>query len=326
DIQLSERCKHLSTKHKFELVSCGFHSKDEALRKPRLVRVGIFQQKLPLALTDPSNRVKLAMYGLATDAVRVAAKGGVKILCLQQAWNMPYAFCVGEKRPWSVYAEDAQKGPTTKIVQVLAEDHNMVIISPILERDETCEDIIWNTAVVIDNHGKYLGKYRRNHIPKVENSNEPMYYSEGNNGHPVFETEFGRIAVTMCYERHHPLNWLGFALNGAEIVFNPSASAGESNETIWPIEARSAACANGYFVCALNRVGTEIYEHDFTKDDGTVVAHKDSGHFFGSSYVAAPDGSRSEGLSRTKNGLLIAELDLNLCRQMRDHLGFQNMK
>lgn len=100
----------------------------------------------------------------------------------------------------------------------------MVIVSPILERDETHGDTIWNTAVVISNSGKYLGKQRKVHIPRVGDFNESTYYLEGDSGHPVFETEFGRIAINICYGRHHPQHWMMFGLNGADIVFNPSAT------------------------------------------------------------------------------------------------------
>jgi beta-ureidopropionase len=96
---------------------------------------------------------------------------------------------------------------------------------------------------------------------------------EGNTGHPVFETAFGRIGVNICYGRHHPLNWMAFALNGAEIVFNPSATVGELSEPLWAIEARNAAIANSYFVGAINRVGTEHFPNDFTSGDGK-PAHK----------------------------------------------------
>lgn len=100
----------------------------------------------------------------------------------------------------------------------------MVIISSILERDSAHGDTIWNTAVVISSSGKYLGKHRKNHIPRVGDFNESTYYLEGNTGHPVFDTEFGKIAINICYGRHHPQNWMMFGLNGAEIVFNPSAT------------------------------------------------------------------------------------------------------
>lgn len=135
---------------------------------------------------------------------------------------MPFAFCTREKLPWTEFAEHAVDGPTTCFVRDLATKYNMVIISPILERDDF--NVIWNTAVVVDNHGEYLGKHRKNHIPRVGDFNESTYYMEGNTGHPVFKTEFGKIGVNICYGRHHPLNWLGFALNAAEIVFNPSAT------------------------------------------------------------------------------------------------------
>lgn len=98
----------------------------------------------------------------------------------------------------------------------------MVIVSPILERENA--STIWNTAVVIANTGKYLGKHRKFHLPLHGRHNESTYYMEGNLGHPVFETEFGRIAINICYGRHHPQNWMMFGLNGAEIVFNPAAT------------------------------------------------------------------------------------------------------
>ena len=120
----------------------------------------------------------------------------------------------------------------------------MVIISPILERDEDHGDTLWNTAVIIDHTGRYLGKTRKNHIPRVGDFNESTYYMEGNTGHRVFATIYGRIAVNICYGRHHPQNWMMYGVNGAEIVFNPSATVGALSEPMWPIEARNAAIAN----------------------------------------------------------------------------------
>ena len=115
---------------------------------------------------------------------------------------------------------------------------------------------------------------------------------------------------------------MGFGLNGAEIVFNPSATVGELSEPMWGVEARNAAIANSYFVAGINRVGTETFPNAFTSGDGN-GAHREFGHFYGSSYVAAPDASRTPSLSRTRDGVLIAELDLNLCRQVKDRWGFQ---
>jgi len=103
-----------------------------------------------------------------------------------------------------------------------------------------------------------------------------------------------------------------FALNGAEIIVNPSATIGGLSEPLWPVEARNAAIANHCYTVAINRVGTEVFPNEFTSGDGN-PAHKDFGLFYGSSYIAAPDGSRTPGLPRVKDGLLVTELDLNLC-------------
>ena len=289
---------------------------------PRVVRVGCIQNKIVLPTWDPVMGQIDALHNRISDIISAAGSMGVNVLCLQEAWTMPFAFCTREKHPWTQFAESAESGHTTKMLKELARKHNMVIISPILERDEAHGDVLWNTAVVIDNTGMYLGKHRKNHIPRVGDFNESTYYMEGDNGHPVFETQFGRIAINICYGRHHPMNWVAFGLNGAEMVFNPSATVGALSEPMWPIEARCAAIANGYFTFAINRVGTESFTNEFTSGDGK-PAHHDFGHFYGSSYASAPDGSRTPGLSRVTDGLLVSEIDLNLCRQIRDKWGFQ---
>lgn len=99
----------------------------------------------------------------------------------------------------------------------------MVIVSPMIEKESN--GTLANAAVVISNHGKYLGKHRKFHIPCMEGpDDETTYYPPGDMGHAVFETDFGRIAVNICYGRHHPQHWMMFGLNGADIVFNPSAT------------------------------------------------------------------------------------------------------
>jgi beta-ureidopropionase len=253
--------------------------------------------------------------------IHAAGALGTNILCLQEAWTMPFAFCTREKTPWLEFAE-AVDGPSTQRLAVLARKYNMVIVSPILERDDAHGETLHNTAVVIGNHGNIIGSHRKNHIPRVGDFNESTYYMEGNTGHPVFATQFGKIAINICYGRHHPLNWFMFGMNGAEIVFNPSATVGALSEPLWPVEARCAAIANSYFVAGINRIGTETFPNAFTSGDGK-PAHKDFGHFYGSSYVATPDGSRTPGLSRIRDGLLVTEVDLNQCRQIRDKWGLQ---
>jgi len=249
--------------------------------------------------------------------IEAAARAGANIVCLQEAWTMPFAFCTREKHPWTQFAESAETGASSIFLAELAARHRLVIISPILERDEEHGEVLWNTAVVIDHTGRIMGKTRKNHIPRVGDFNESTYYYEGNTGHRVFSTIYGKLAVNICYGRHHPQNWMMYGLNGAEIVFNPSATVGSLSEPMWGIEARNAAIANSYFTCAINRVGTETFPREFTSGDGA-PSHKDFGHFYGSSYVAAPDGSRTPGLGRLRDGLLLAKVDLNLCRQIKD--------
>ena len=143
----------------------------------------------------------------------------------------------------------------------------MVIVNPILERNDKT-GLCHNTAVVINNNGNVMGIHHKNHIPRVGDFNESSYYMEGNTGHPVFETGFGRIAINICYGRHFPTNWSMFALNGAEIIFNPSATVGDLSEPLWAIEARNAAIANHCYTVGINRVGTEHYPNQFTSGDG----------------------------------------------------------
>ncbi|MCO5575899.1 hypothetical protein L7F22_029706 [Adiantum nelumboides] len=297
-----------------------FTAQREEMRNPRVVRTALIQNKIILPTTDPFLEQKRAIMNRVECMIDAAAHASVNILCLQEAWTMPFAFCTREKT-WCEFAESAEQGESTTFLQALAKKHNMVIVSPILERDNSHGDILWNTAVVIGNSGNIIGKHRKNHIPRVGDFNESTYYMEGNTGNPVFETAYGKIAVNICYGRHHPLNWLAFGLNGAEIVFNPSATVGDLSEPMWPIEARNAAIANSYFVGAINRVGTEVFPRAFTSGDGK-VAHTDFGHFYGSSYFASPDASCTPSLSRFQDGLIIADMDLNLCRQVKDKWGF----
>lgn len=301
----------------FEVKVCGIGASPEQTRPPRKVKVAVVQNAIVKPTTDPIKDQIAALHQRMQDITHAAYLCGTNVICYQEAWTMPFFMCTREKLPWGEFAESAEDGPTTKLVQEMAKKYNMVIISPILERDEVHGGTVWNTAVVVSNSGKVMGKSRKNHIPRVGDFNESTYYMEGNTGHKVFHTQFGRIGINICYGRHHPLNWCAYGLNGAEIVFNPSATVGALSEPMWPIEARNAAIANTYFVGANNRVGTEVFPNEFTSGSGK-PAHKDFGHFYGSSYFAAPDGSRTPGLSRVRDGVLICEVDLNLIQQIKD--------
>jgi beta-ureidopropionase len=321
-LTLPREALQFASKENFQLVGHAFEAAPESVRPPRKVRIAAIQNRIVLPTTAPINDQRTALHKRIEKMIEAAAMADAKIICFQEAWTMPFAFCTREKSPWCEFAESAEDGPTTRFLQELAQKFGMTIISPILERDEVHGDTLWNTAVVISHRGTVLGKSRKNHIPRVGDFNESTYYMEGNLGHPVFETPWGKIAINICYGRHHPQNWMMYALNGAEIIFNPSATVSGLSEPLWPIEARNAAIANHCFTVAINRVGSESFPNAFTSGDGK-PAHNEFGHFYGSSYVAAPDGSRTPSLSRVEEGVLIAELDLNLCRQVSDHWGFK---
>ncbi|KAJ4778544.1 Beta-ureidopropionase [Rhynchospora pubera] len=319
-ITLPENATSLSSKFNFDIQAFSFKADKEMLREPRVVRVGLIQNSISLPTTAHYADQKKAIMDKIKPMIDAAGASGVNILCLQEAWMMPFAFCTREKK-WCEFAEPVD-GESTQFLQDLSRKYNMVIVSPILERDLKHGETIWNTAVVIGNHGNIIGIHRKNHIPRVGDFNESTYYMEGNTGHPVFETAYGKIAINICYGRHHPLNWMAFGLNSAEIVFNPSATVGELSEPMWPIEARNAAIANSYYVGSINRVGTETFPNPFTSGDGK-PAHMDFGHFYGSSHFSGPDSSCTPSLSRYRDGLLISDLDLNLCRQIKDKWAFR---
>uniref|UniRef100_T1IPB8 Beta-ureidopropionase n=1 Tax=Strigamia maritima TaxID=126957 RepID=T1IPB8_STRMM len=338
-LSIDERAEKLASEKNFDIKGHIFTADGEELRSARIVRVGLVQNRIVLPTTSPIGDQRAAIHDRVRDLVYAAALVTSMFSVFRKfGVDMPFAFCTREKLPWCEFAESAEDGVTTMFCQELAKQYNMVIINPMLERDYG--DVIWNTAVVISNNGKILGKTRKNHIPRVGDFNEvsivvPLmstYYMESTLGHPVFVTPFGKIAVNICYGRHHPQNWMMYGINGAEIVFNPSATVSGLSEPLWPIEARNAAIANSYFTCAINRVGTETYPHEFSSGDKK-QPHNEFGHFYGtigevlgqicSSYIAAPDGSRTPGLSRIRDGLLIADMDLNLCRQTKDIWGFK---
>lgn len=312
ELKLQDATLDKSEKENFEVAAFLFSAAKEEIRKPKIVKLGLIQHSIILPTNKPVKDQKEAIFKRAQTIIESAALEGVQILCLQETWSMPFFLCTGQKDEWSEFSESAEKGAAIKFISELAQKYEMVIISPILERDD--KGIWWNTAVVIDDTGKVMGKHRKNHLPSVGSFSETSFYSPGNTGHPVFDTKYGKIAVNICYGRHQALNWLMFGLNGADIVFNPAATISEFGESFWGVEARNAAIANSYYTCSINRVGTE----KFSVGDKNITRS-----YYGSSYVTAPNGCRTPGLSRVKDGLLIAEVDLNLCRQVKDEWGFQ---
>jgi N-carbamoylputrescine amidase len=231
-----------------------------------------------------------------------AAKQGVQILCMQEIFTTPY-FCAEQQTRWYEAVEKIPDGPTVRLMQEVAKTHGMVIIVPIYEEEIT--GIYYNTAAVIDADGKYLGKYRKNHIPHVNPGFwEKFYFRPGNLGYPVFDTAFARVGVYICYDRHFPEGARALGLNGAEIVFNPSATVAGLSEYLWRIEQPAHAVANGYFVGAINRIGHEM--------------PWDIGEFYGQSYFCDPRGRFIAEAARDQDALVVADLDLDMIREVRN--------
>jgi len=186
--------------------------------------------------------------------VHQAKQQGAQLMLFQELFYGPY-FCQVQDADYYSYTEAIPDGPTTRLLQEVARQHGIVIILPMYEEEQP--GLYYNTAAVIDADGRYLGKYRKNHIPQVKGFWEKFYFRPGNLGYPVFDTAAGRIGVYICYDRHFPEGARILGLNGAEIVFNPSATVAGLSEYLWELEQPAHAVANGYFVAASNRVGIE---------------------------------------------------------------------
>src|SRR6266436_1286729 len=230
------------------------------------------------------------------------AKNGVQVLCMQEIFYGPY-FCCEQEIKWYESTEHIPDGPTTKLMQRIAKKHGMVLVVPIYEEEGT--GTYYNTAAVIDADGKYLGKYRKNHIPHCKPGFwEKFYFKPGNLGYPVFETAIGKVGVYICYDRHFPEGARALGLNGAEMVFIPSATSRGLSEYLWRIEQVAHAVANGYFVRTINRVGIEKEVGD---DD-----------FYGQSYFVDPRGQFIGELgSAHDEELIVRDMDLDKITEVR---------
>lgn len=268
---------------------------------PRVVRCALIQAANVAAADRPLAEIRQAMMDKHETYIAQAAGDGAQITCLQEIFNGPY-FCAEQTTRWYDMTEHIPEGPTIKRMQELAKKHRMAMIVPIYEVEQ--EGVYYNTAAVIDATGAYLGKYRKTHIPHVAPGFwEKFYFRPGNLGYPVFDLGFVKIGVYICYDRHFPEGARALGLNGAEIVFNPSATVAGLSEHLWKIEQPAHAVANGYFIGAINRVGTE--------------PPWNIGHFYGSSYFCNPRGQIIASASREKDEVLVADLDLDQIKEVR---------
>jgi beta-ureidopropionase len=269
---------------------------------PNIVKCGLIQTSIACATDEKLETIREASLAKHEGLIERAASEGVQILCMQEIFTGPY-FCAEQSTRWYDAVEAIPDGPTVKLMQEYARRHNMVIVVPIYEEETT--GVYYNTAAVVDADGSYLGKYRKNHIPHCAPGFwEKFYFKPGNLGYPVFETRYGKVGVYICYDRHFPEGARELGLNGAEIVFNPSATVAGLSEYLWKLEQPAHAVANAYFVGAINRVGYE--------------APWNIGEFYGQSYFCDPRGRFLAEGARDRDELVTAELDFDQIREVRN--------
>ena len=246
-----------------------------------------------------------SMIAKNADYARQAAAQGAKVMCFQELFYGPYFCQVQEPQHFDI-AEPIPDGPTTRRMMELAKETGMVLVVPIFEKED--DGVFYNTASVIDADGSFLGRYRKQHIPQIDGFWEKYYFRPGNGGYPVFDTAVGRIGVSLCFARPFPEGWRALGLNGAKIVFNPSATSRGLSMYLWNLEQPAAAVANEYFIAAINRVGTEPYGDN---------------DFYGSSYFVDPRGQIvGDAASDTNEELVVRDLDLDLVDTVRKTWAF----
>lgn len=240
----------------------------------------------------------------AEDRIKEAASRGSRIILLQELFTTLY-FCQSEQDQYFDLAEQIP-GPVTDRMSGVAAENNVVLVLPYFEK--RAPGIYYNSAVVIDADGSYLGKYRKMHIPDDPGFYEKYYFTPGDLGYQVFKTRYGKIGVLICWDQWYPEAARLTALKGADIIVYPTAigtleteSEDEKNRfrDAWTTIQRSHAVANGCYVASINRVGTE-----------------QALTFWGGSFIAGPFGEMLiQGDEEER--ILMAECDFESIDQQR---------
>ncbi|MGI8603067.1 MAG: carbon-nitrogen hydrolase [Verrucomicrobiales bacterium] len=246
----------------------------------------------------------------AKTLIGQAARQGAQVVCLQELFASPY-FCQAEKQDYFRYAETVP-GPQTEEMQSVAKKLGVVIIVPLFER--RAPGLYHNSAVVIDADGRLLGTYRKMHIPDDPQYYEKFYFAPGDLGFRAWDTAFGRIGVLICWDQWYPEGARLTALQGAQVLFYPTAigwlppekkSQGERQHASWETVQRGHAVANGVYVATPNRWGIETPEGPPGIE------------FWGRSFVADPSGQVIARAGSVGDEVLIAEIDSSAIESQR---------
>ncbi|HTB26855.1 MAG TPA: carbon-nitrogen hydrolase [Puia sp.] len=255
---------------------------------------------------------KTANFQKAVEKIKEAVSKGAQIVCLQELFTSLY-FCDVEDYNNFQLAETIP-GPSTEILQKIALENNIVIIASLFEK--RAQGIYHNTTVVIDADGRYLGMYRKMHIPDDPAFYEKFYFTPGDLGYKVFSTKYGKLGVLICWDQWYPEAARITSLMGAEILFYPTAIGWSTAQDLptnteqynaWQTIQRSHAVANGVHVVSVNRVGIE--------QNGAMK-------FWGGSFISNPFGTILLQASHDKEEVIVLEIDTSKTDSYRTHWPF----
>ncbi|MBA4148462.1 MAG: carbon-nitrogen hydrolase [Verrucomicrobia bacterium] len=277
------------------------------MKRSKVVNLGLIQTH---ATGKPAENLKRTI-----ALVEKAAKQGAQIICTQELFAS-YYFCQIEDHKYFELAETIP-GPSTDAFQKIAKKHKVVIIASLFEKRTA--GLYHNTAVVIDADGTLMGKYRKMHIPDDPSFYEKFYFTPGDLGFKAWDTKHGKIGVCVCWDQWYPEAARLTAMQGAQILFYPTAIGwhpsekteyGERQHGAWELIQRSHAVANGCYVAAINRIGHEA------PDGG------DGLEFWGQSFVAGTSGEIVAKASQDKEEIMIVPVDLEKVDTTRTHWPF----
>lgn len=276
------------------------------MHKPNIVTIGLVQLRCS---ADPAANLAAAL-----DGVRAAARQGAQIICLPELFRTLY-FCQSEDHAHFALAE-AVPGPTTERLAALAAELGVVLIASLFEK--RAEGLYHNTAAVLDADGRYLGKYRKMHIPDDPLFYEKFYFTPGDLGFQVFATRYGRLGVLICWDQWYPEAARLTALRGAGVLFYPTAIGwhpsekaehGVAQHQSWELIQRSHGIANGCYVVSVNRSG-----HEGDPAGGI--------EFWGQSFISDPQGCLLAKAPVATPAVLVQPIDLALLDRQRTHWPF----
>ncbi|GIQ63908.1 N-carbamoylputrescine amidohydrolase [Paenibacillus cisolokensis] len=246
----------------------------------------------------------------AESLVREAARQGAQIILLQELFETPY-FCQKEKSEYYSYATELEENAAVRHFRKIAKELQVVLPISFYEKKNNAR---YNSLAVIDANGEVLGKYRKSHIPDGPGYEEKFYFNPGDTGFRVWKTRYAKIGVGVCWDQWYPEAARCMALMGAELLFYPTAIGSEPHDSSidskdhWQTCMLGHAAANLVPVIASNRVGVE-------EDDDSSIT------FYGSSFIAGPQGNLVAEAGRTEETVLTAEFDLDLLETQRIEWG-----